>query len=965
VDGMERRWRRTVINFALFALFGWSMPGAVATPIVGPPTNGTVDRWPNCWQGEDDADAARSPTCVAADKGSVFFESRDGFVQRYAVVGPITGRDAAKLKTAESLRAFARGAPAKEVVGIGPRVQLAESERLPKRGVGPRWVLSAGVFAPVAVAATLRYSHNGLATVFVNAERVDEATSSEYMLGDDRSVAVDLVAGWNKVEVVLEQISRADVAWMMRVRGRDGLPLKGAAWRIEDAERPLEAAEGAFCRGLGAVMTARPNSETGWELEGRLRSPGLVAWPVPRALRLSLDGRSDPLGEVAPGLDAVAAGEAVVRALVASDIAGRVVFQVDGTPCASFELGNTSSEAARWRQAHKRVASMGLTTMSGAVESLQAEVAEIGDLLGRTSSQSPDTRRLEPLLDDLEGRLAAADKGIDPYSTPGFHTRAYRSPIDGTIQRYFVMVPSNHGRQSGPVPLVILSHGLNYSAEDMMSIAIGKPSGPGQTSARGRLIGAQPISTKNGAILVSHDGYGNAGQRAPGRVDVLHVLDDVQAHYEIDPDRVTISGFSLGGSVAFWVPLLYAERFAGAAPLCGYPNLHEYTSVKRYKKMPWEEALLGQEGIIEYVENGRQLPLRMIHGTKDNPSRSELIHDRYKALRYQSSLDLPEAGHNVWDEAFADGGLLDWLASQRRDSRPTEVVLKTARYRYAELDWLRIDHFASWGAFGELHGKAQKKKVQIQSKSVDGFTIRARLLPDRSDPSLEVIIDGQRLQGVDLSLDAHFVRGSDGKWVKVEVLPVRGKKAGTEGPLGDVFHDAWIAVYGTARPEEREANALTADRWRSPAPWIKLEPRVFADRDFDFARGGGKSLVLVGRPETNSVTAYYAPYLATRGIAFEAGAVVVGKKRFSGPGIGISVIVPRPDADGHYLVLHAGVDAEGTLSSRYLPELTPDLLVYDAGIRVMYGDRILGPRRVLHGGFFDGEWRLPGAAKGD
>ena len=48
-----------------------------------------------------------------------------------------------------------------------------------------------------------------------------------------------------------------------------------------------------------------------------------------------------------------------------------------------------------------------------------------------------------------------------------------------------------------------------------------------------------------------------------------------------------------------------------------------------------------------------------------------------------------------------------------------------------------------------------------------------------------------------------------------------------------------------------------------------------------------------------------------------------------------------------------------------LPELAPDWLVYDDGLRETFGDRILGARKVLAGGFFDGAWRLAsGAGRG-
>ena len=64
---------------------------------------------------------------------------------------------------------------------------------------------------------------------------------------------------------------------------------------------------------------------------------------------------------------------------------------------------------------------------------------------------------------------------------------------------------------------------------------------------------------------------------------------------------------SLGGSVAFWVPLHYPTRFAGAAPLCGYPNILEYRTVRSAKKKPWEAQLLDDDGRWADLPDGRVL----------------------------------------------------------------------------------------------------------------------------------------------------------------------------------------------------------------------------------------------------------------------------------------------------------------------------------------------------------------------
>ena len=51
--------------------------------------------------------------------------------------------------------------------------------------------------------------------------------------------------------------------------------------------------------------------------------------------------------------------------------------------------------------------------------------------------------------------------------------------------------------------------------------------------------------------------------------DVLDVLDDATERFAPDPDRIILSGGSMGGIGAFRLGALYPDRFSVAAPLIG------------------------------------------------------------------------------------------------------------------------------------------------------------------------------------------------------------------------------------------------------------------------------------------------------------------------------------------------------------------------------------------------------------
>src|SRR5262249_2679356 len=50
--------------------------------------------------------------------------------------------------------------------------------------------------------------------------------------------------------------------------------------------------------------------------------------------------------------------------------------------------------------------------------------------------------------------------------------------------------------------------------------------------------------------------------------------DDVRRHYQIDPDRTYLTGFSGGGRMACTIAFALPEYFGGVIPVCGTNPLH-------------------------------------------------------------------------------------------------------------------------------------------------------------------------------------------------------------------------------------------------------------------------------------------------------------------------------------------------------------------------------------------------------
>lgn len=919
--------------------------------------------WPAWWPA-----CARQSAC---DHGlDAWLEARGGWVNRLLVAGPLPRRVHKRRTDPRELAAALADTEQRVLVTRDPVLELAPHGRLPRDADAPVWLLRARVFSNADRDVDLRGGGLGRLTVTVGDHLVVDTTSGERLLPDAHRYPTRLRRGWNDLLVRLEQVSPYAAQLTLRLRARDGGRIEGLAWDLPaDAADALAAP--SLCDALGASLRAEI-TPAGWRAVAHVGAIGLV--PAPRELPLTLavahtgDDRADaPLAQAALEVAALAdaplapadapAEPALIADLPASPSDPIVTLALAGEPCARLTVHTRPDLVARLLAADAALAALPATTPSGTRDSLAFLAERARD---RLEGQSPHAARVADDLDTLERLLPIAARGDDPYADlTGVVVRAYRSPLDGTLQRYVLLVPASYPRRADAAfPLVVASHGLHYTPEDMARIVTGRPTRPGATLARGA-PDAFDLPADLDALVVAHDGYGNAGHRAPGEADLLRVVEEVRAAYRVDPRRVSLTGFSLGGSVAFWTPLRHPDRFAAAAPLCGYPNLTEYRTIRSARKRTWERHLLESEGVVEYADNGRYLPLRIVHGGRDRPERSEVVVDRYRDLRYPVDFEVPEdAGHNVWDDAYADGSLLAWLTRARRPAVPAHPRLRTARYRFSKSAWLRLDRLARHDAFGSLAGDLSKRRLAVTTDNVAAFSLLASDLGAAEDtPPRAVVVDGQKLGDHSLRDDLHLSRDPEtDRWRLTDFpdVPDGHKRAQVEGPLRDVFFDPFVVVYGTADPVEAEANLLTAEAVRSFSPWITARAPILRDVDATAADLRGRHVVLVGGPRSNLHTRAIADSLPVR---FEDDALVFDGVRYEGADVGISTILPSPFDPGHALVLHAGVGAEGTLSARYLPELAPDWLIYDSRLRATWGDYVLGRRDVLAGGLYDGMWR--------
>lgn len=118
------------------------------------------------------------------------------------------------------------------------------------------------------------------------------------------------------------------------------------------------------------------------------------------------------------------------------------------------------------------------------------------------------------------------------------------------------------------------------------------------------------------------------------------------AEFRADPNRVYVTGLSMGGHGTWEIARRNPELFAAAIPICGGGD------------PAWAESL-------------KNMPLRIYQGADDELVPATLSRAMHEALKKAGCVDVgyteyAGVGHNSWDPAYEDPETLDWLFRQKK-----------------------------------------------------------------------------------------------------------------------------------------------------------------------------------------------------------------------------------------------------------------------------------------------------------
>lgn len=226
-------------------------------------------------------------------------------------------------------------------------------------------------------------------------------------------------------------------------------------------------------------------------------------------------------------------------------------------------------------------------------------------------------------------------RAAEPVAT-GFLQRVFVDP-EGAKHPFVVFVPATYQRGQHP-PVMLFLHGSGERGDNNLDhILTGIGPAVWKRRAKFPFVVVLPQCRRDSRWDVT----------TADAQWALGMLRQVQTEFETDPDRVVLTGLSMGGSGTWSIATADPTAWSAIVPMCSRPDV---ATAKKFA--------------------AAHLPIWNFCGDKDRPETVKANRDMADALKSAGAnaryTEYPDVGHNCWDNAYALDGLYDWMLEQTR-----------------------------------------------------------------------------------------------------------------------------------------------------------------------------------------------------------------------------------------------------------------------------------------------------------
>ena len=545
-----------------------------------------------------------------------------------------------------------------------------------------------------------------------------------------------------------------------------------------------------------------------------------------------------------------------------------------------------------------------------------------------------------PLMEHREIQLGQAS-AVRPH---GFLRLAWRDDVDDSPQYARAYLPGDYdadaaGAAKRTWPMVVVLHGYN-------------PPNPEYIHWWGVTGRHSPLAEGHNVIVVEPHGRGNTSYNGIGDADVLRAIRAAKETFRVDPDRVYLMGYSMGGGGTWHVGTRHPELFAAIGPIYGGWDYHQRMDEAELARLtPRRRFEMESESSFAQAEALLTTPVFVNHGDAD-----ELVDVKFS--RYAVRM-LQRWGYELryWEHPGLGHGrlgcedeMMRWFLARPRVADPRRVRVRSGRLETASAHWVRVEQ-----------GEDPFQLLRAEARVVDRRTIRldtanvleVRLSPgealvDRSAP-VQVLWNG-KLTGPHAFADGAITLRAEGYDPNGELFH---KTPEIAGPIDDATTTPFAIVVGTISKDERMKRfcrlraEAARDQWLQ---WQKVAPRYYLDTEIADEDIRRYTLLLFGGPADNLVTRKLSEFVALK---VEPYWIAFGGQSFMAKDASFSMVCPNPYRRDRYVVVTGGNSPEGMYFANQLPGHL-DFAVADA----KFAEDAPFEDLCIAGGRFDKDWQF-------
>lgn len=477
-----------------------------------------------------------------------------------------------------------------------------------------------------------------------------------------------------------------------------------------------------------------------------------------------------------------------------------------------------------------------------------------------------------------------------------------------------------------------------------------------------------------------------------GRIDAMEVYNRALQTLNIDPERIYLTGHSMGGHGTWHLGATYPDKFAALGPSAGWISFWSYRVRERNENPSPIEAMImratGPSDTYGLSENYKQHGIYIIHGSKDDnvpPTESRNMVENLKKFHNDFVYhEQPEAGH-WWDNSDEDGAdCVDWAPLFdffSRHSLPNSSIVRKVSFITANPGVSYKNHWLM--IFQQLEQLKMSRADFSFDPGKNRFTGKTEnvkklgLACDMADlnRTVAVYIDGQEVsvnvrapfilkrdwQGYAIGMEKNppkviLLEKKEGKWSVAEGINQEEKHPGRYGTFKSAINNNVVFVYGTKGNKKENEWAFNKSRYDAEQFWYQGNGSIKVIKDTDLSQSNleDANYILYGNAETNSA---WKLLLADSPVQVKKGEVKIGSRTYKGDDLACLFVRPVKGKENITVGAVTGSGLTGMkMNDRRLymqPGYAfPDLMLFG-------GDTLTaGIEGVLASGFFGLDWSV-------